>query len=272
MDPLTIAMLGTSIFGAVNAGKQKGQAGGGGGIYVHPEYSWTQPQLKAIADHNIQTISSIDQGGEPLYWSRAKKKIQAGLDRGVQQTFFGTQGYRQGSVQAGLEASSALGVGPKAGAANVNRTLQRYEDANKAIDEFIAKTGVDVTQDALKTSIYSGIQAPRGPEVTAYGGYGATAAPGNDWMASVGSGLASTLGSFKKQLTTNTTSMPWEDTGYDWEETGIIGSQQPYFNWSTAPSTPSFSSKTSAAPAQSPSWVTDNYSLDFLGRLFNGGK
>lgn len=207
MDPLTQMLISSGLSAGAGwlANKtRKSQPGSGGGYDVVnlPQYSFTEPRLRLISDFVSDNLTRIGQGKRPAYYDAAVPYIRENLERPLRTTFFGRPGERTGTLQAAQEVSAALGVGPRASMAATNKALARYEDASKQIDEFIEKTGVDVTQESLRTSIYAGLSIPKGPDaqVVSYGGYAPQQTAGiGDYLASLAGDIPYLYGAANKQ-------------------------------------------------------------------------
>jgi len=163
--------LASGALGFLGNSTRQSTPGSGGRIVELPQYSFTEPRLRLISDTVSDMISRISRGEAPAYYERALPSIKSGMERGLQTTFFGRPGDRTGSVQAAMEAGAISGTGPRPGTSGVNKVLARYEEGGKAIDEYLAKLGVDVTSDAYRTSLYAGLQIPQGPQTAQFSGY-----------------------------------------------------------------------------------------------------
>lgn len=191
-SPLGGAALSAGL-GFLGNSQRKGSPGSGGTIAYPQQYSFTEPRMRLLSDFVSDNISRAGRGQAPAYFDRAVPDMRAGLERGVQTTYFGRPGDRTGSVQAALEAGSIAGTGPKPGSSMVNKALQRYEDAGKQIEEYISNARMNATQTSIGQSLQAGIAMPKGPDAMAFPGYGAqTTGGGVDSMA----GLAGALGGF----------------------------------------------------------------------------
>ena len=185
------AMIGAAgSIGAGYLGNKTRQTSPGtpGGYMVAPQYSFTEPRLRLMSDFASDNITRAGRGEAPAYFERGVGKMRQGLERGVQTTYFGRAGDRTGSVQAGLEAGAIAGTGSRPGTANVNKALQRYEEAGLSIEEFIAKECMRSTEESIKTSMYYGSQIPGGPESQYITGYPAQTTEGSmPWLSSMAS-------------------------------------------------------------------------------------
>lgn len=188
-NPIT-PYLASAGMGLLGNSSRKSSPGSPSQVVTMPQYSFTEPRLRLMSDFVSDNISRAGRGEAPAYFDRAVPAMRAGLERGVQTTYFGRPGDRTGSVQAALEAGSIAGTGPKPGSSMVNKALQRYEEAGKQIEEYISNARMNATQTSIGTSLQAGIQMPKGPDAQIIGGYGAqTTGGGVDALTSIAQNL-----------------------------------------------------------------------------------
>lgn len=202
-------MLGLSAFSASGIGKGKTTQGEPGGFAVAPQYSFTEPRLRLASDFISDNLQSMQEGKFPAYYQNAMPTIRGGLNRANQQAFFGQPGQRVGSVQAGMQAGAAMGIGPKSGMANTNKALQRYEQASQQIEEFLQSKGVDITQQSMATMLNASNQMPKGPDYIQYGSTQGTYQPGwGDQLSSIAGSLPYLSGEMSSWFGEGTASNP----------------------------------------------------------------
>jgi hypothetical protein len=165
---------------------RKTTPGQAGGWQVAPQYSFTEPRRRLMSDFVSDNITRAGRGEAPAYFDRAEPMMRRGLERGVQNTYFGRPGDRTGSVQGALEAGALAGTGSRPGTANVNKALQRYEEAGLGIEEFISKERMRSTEDSVKMSLYASNQMAAGPAAQYVSGQGPQTSEGSmPWLSEI---------------------------------------------------------------------------------------
>lgn len=184
--------------------------GDGGGGYISPgyielpEYSHTRPRLQATSDFLVNNINRMNAGEMPEYFQRALPTLRESMSRPLYETYYGTPGERTGVLQGAMEAGAATGLGHSQTIANVNKALYKYAAEEKAIDEYLTKLGVDITQQAAMTMPQLAMQMPQGPQVYAWGPMG---------VGSVSGGSSGSMEGFGKMLANNDWGQSFSDLG-----------------------------------------------------------
>ena len=156
--------------GYLSSSSRKSTPGSAGQMIMAPQWRGTEDMFNAMQSSVTDTISRHEQGLAPRSFDKYAPYLRQNLERGVQTTYYGRPGDRTGSIQAAHEAGAQSGTGSKPGTANVNRVLQRYEEASLGIDEEIEKFRFETTQREYGTAMMAGIQMPQGPKYEKLGG------------------------------------------------------------------------------------------------------
>jgi hypothetical protein len=162
-----------------------GGGGGGGGIpgsigqvVTLPTFDFTEPRFRALSEFVTENIQNIAEGGVPLFLERQLPTIRQGLERELQNTFFGIPGQREQAVIPQIESQAArLGTGGGTAVRQTERALDRFSQQSQRIDEFIAAQTLQGTQQTIGQlgAISQGI--PQGPPSTVIGGFPPQSAP-----------------------------------------------------------------------------------------------
>ena len=141
------AVIGTGMsygLSQLNKGKGGGQQAGGG-ITPHqvmsmPTFPWQAPTLKSGADFVQQGLRNLTEGKLPEWWNKFQQPIRRGMERGVNQAFYGSKGLGgpRGIFDQIRSAGALTGVGPKATVSNTNKAAQSYADKRSQIEEYLA--------------------------------------------------------------------------------------------------------------------------------------
>lgn len=257
IDDALLLSAGTSIVGGLLNKKKGGGSPAQTDVVTMPQYSFTEPRLKLASDFISSNLQRVSEGKFPAYYDAASPYIKSSLQRPLDQTYFGTAGNRStSSTNVALQASAALGTGARAGTAQVNKAMQRYEDASKAIDEFIQKTGVDITQQSVGQMLTASNQMPKGPDaqVVSYGGQAPPQQNGiTDALSSIAGSIPWLTG---KQGANNPLSLAMQPmagmaAGYGASGSGSSGASGSWgdasSSWGSTPAPTSFSSFISSA-------------------------
>ena len=174
------------------AGMFMGGKSGGGGVtgpmvVELPQYKWTKQQRKTAADFTMSQLNRMQgPNAMPEYLAQAMPTLRENMSRPLRETYWGSSGL--GGSGGGIlnqvrETGAALGTGPKAVVAQENKALFDYANAEKGIDEYLTKLGVDVMQADAR--YFTGLQLARGPEAQVVGGqaYGGGSGGGAPWDA-----------------------------------------------------------------------------------------
>lgn len=129
-----------------------------------PTFSFNEPAREASSNFLVSQLESVGRGELPQFFQNQIPLLRRGLDRGLNQSFFGLPGRRnEGSVSQALSAGALTGLGPRAGIANVNKQLQNFTQQSQQIDEFIAAQGVNVANQVAQNFPGQINAAPQGP-------------------------------------------------------------------------------------------------------------
>jgi hypothetical protein len=265
--------------GGLLSSKTRSSAPGmGSQVMVAPQYSFTEPRLRLISDAISDNLMRIGRGEAPAYFERAVPSMRKGMERGVQTTYFGREGDRTGAVQAALEAGALAGTGSRPGTANMNKSLQRYEEASNAIEEKIAQMRMETSQNEYGRSMGYGIQMPKGPDSFVLPGYGPQQTPGIapylasilsntksfDWLKKMGLGGA--MGGAGTDYVGGGDDYGGGFTRDDYGLTGMMGPQGGFFPPSGGTQYPPPDNRYSS---EAPTISFENMSREFAGQAFN---
>lgn len=180
-----------------------GDDGGGGGnaqstavfpkAIQLPQYSFTEPRLKLTSDFVSDNISRLSRGEYPSYYDKALPTLREGMHRPLYETYYGRAG-EPGLLRGAYETGSITGVGPRSTQAQVERTLFDYATAERQINEYLTKMGVDIMREEAYRFPLLSTQIPKGPDAQL--GYptiipGSTA--GNEAAGDLGSSFGSLI-------------------------------------------------------------------------------
>jgi len=168
-------------------------------IVQMPQYSWTEPNRRLLADYLSQNMERMGRGEAPAWWDKAKPQIREGMSRQNRETYFGRPGERTGIMQATSQMGAMGGVGPKAMMAQGGKALQDYASQEKSIDEYLTGLGVDIQREGEGRYMTGLMGMPGGPETQIVNKMGGVSG-GNQWGQQVGD----LMGSLGKSL-------PWEN-------------------------------------------------------------
>ena len=190
------------------AGMFMGGKSGGGGVtgpmvVELPQYKWTKQQRKTAADFTMSQLNRMQgPNAMPEYLAQAMPTLRENMSRPLRETYWGSSGL--GGSGGGIlnqvrETGAALGTGPKAVVAQENKALFDYANAEKGIDEYLTKLGVDVMQADARFYTHEANTAPGGPDAQvvggqAYGGGQNMMQTGADLFASGLSGIGGLFG------------------------------------------------------------------------------
>lgn len=146
-----------SIFGGGDAPELWGPK-----IMRLPKYSFTEPRLRMMSDWVTDAFGNLAEGEPPWYWKKAAPRIRGGMMRGLQSQYYGMPG-QTGSMEAAREAGAAMGLGPKAQIAQVDKQLAKYNQQAQAIDEYMAQLDVSQMNQMAQLASQVGLGIPAGP-------------------------------------------------------------------------------------------------------------
>ena len=143
----------------------------GGGVTTMPQYSFNEPRQQLTSDFISQNIERMSEGKYPAYYEKAMPDIRAGMQRNLQESYYGSP-LNKGGVMGGIrEAGAATGLGPNQVTAQTNKAMLEYSNKEKEIDEYLAKLGVGIMQQDVGTFTQASNQMPMGPNAQMSGGY-----------------------------------------------------------------------------------------------------
>lgn len=159
MDPLTagvsLATAGIGTLGSIFGG------GGGGGktagvgmtpykVINMPTYPWQGPTLKTAADFVQSGLRGLTEGELPQWWQKYSEPVRRGLRRGVEETFYGSQGLSPalGVMDQVRSAGAATGIGPKSTMAYTAKAMKDYMTKRQEIDEYLASKALSYGEQA----------------------------------------------------------------------------------------------------------------------------
>jgi len=170
-------------FGLISAHQNRGRAGTPA-QYIEPsEYGPGHALAQAKSQYAQDIFSRLSAGQDPMYWAKAKPTIQAGMQRDLYSRYYGG-GLQGPGIMGQIGATGAMtGVGPKGTMASMQKAAYEYDQSGRAIDEYLAKLGVDFSQQAqqqalgtyIPTHVGGGMVAPGAPAQAPY-----------DWSGAIG--------------------------------------------------------------------------------------
>lgn len=218
---LAAAMVGSSALNLLGGSKSKGQSGvTGPSVVTLPQYSFTEPRLKLTSDFIAGNLQNLSEGKYPTYYQNALPTLREGMARPLRETYFGSEGLRGKSVLDQVRATgAALGTGPKATVARENQALVEYASAEKQIDEYLTKLGVDIASQDSRYFTQASIQMPQGPSTVVVPGQGYNVPQKPDYMGQ----FLQTAGAALPYLMNQPTSQPTlpGGGGMDYYGTGV---------------------------------------------------
>ncbi len=133
-------------------------------VYKPEPFDWTVPSLRDLNSYYTGGLSNLKAGNAPQWWQNAQPKLQEGMSRVNNQTFFGVPGLRSGTVNNAMSIGAMAGLRGKAAAAPGRQALLQYQDREAAINDYLTQLGVGVMQQSEQ--LYTqGIQNQKwGPE------------------------------------------------------------------------------------------------------------
>ena len=150
MAAATLGSAGISALGSMFGGEDKQ---GGGGVTPYqvismPTYPWQSPTLETAADFTQKGLRNLTEGKVPEWWNKYQAPVRRGMERGVEQTFYGSGGLggNRGIMDQVRATGAATGIGPKATVAGTNKALQSYADKRSQIEEYLAGKTLDFGQ------------------------------------------------------------------------------------------------------------------------------
>jgi hypothetical protein len=159
-----LAMAGTMGAAAINKSGNKG-TGGGYDVVQMPQYSWTEGNQRLAGDFMAGNLNRIKEGKYPTYYQNALPSLRAGMADPLRQTYFGSPGTRGGGLYGNAMATGAMaGLKGKRAMTPGMQVLGDYGTKNSAIDQYLTKLGVEVTQSSINQSLNGILTAPKGPD------------------------------------------------------------------------------------------------------------
>ena len=183
-----LAMLGISALGTGASMYQSSKRGKGATgmtapqVVTMPQYSFTQPRLEQTSDFLSQQMQNLQEGRYPQWYEKGVPSMRRGLQRGAGEWAYGGPLTGPGAYGEARAAGSATGVGPRATMAGTSKVSEKYANMQAAIDEFIAKTGIDISRETAKNAPYLSAMMPQGPSSQVIGGMGYNIPESPDYM------------------------------------------------------------------------------------------
>lgn len=149
----------------------------------HPLYSFTEPRLQGVSDYLSTNLQRMQEGKYPAYLSEALPTMRKGMERGLQETYYGGGLKGPGLFEQARSTGAAMGMGPQPTLARENKVMMQYATDAASIDEFLTKMGVDVMREEAGRIPYMAMQMPQGPPVSVFGPQPIAGFPGvpQDW-------------------------------------------------------------------------------------------
>ena len=170
MDPATIMMLASLASSAAGAAGVGATEGGTGTIpyqwLQNPEYGGQSQKMATANDFYTNQIAGMNANGGQLPPALLKllQQMQQGMSRQNHEAFYGTPGQRTGIMDTARSTGAALGTGPKATTAQVNKQLGNFQSAEKSIMEYISGLGVQQGASWMNSILGNANSAPQGPQ------------------------------------------------------------------------------------------------------------
>lgn len=217
-----------SYFGSGGGGGGSSNTGAGVGqtpysVISHPTFPWSAPMLQTSSEFISKGLQDLTSGEVPTWWKKYQQPVREGMQRGVEQAYYGGQGMGgRGVIPTASDVGSITGVGPKATQANVNKALVDYANKMSQIDEYLAGKTLEFGSEQSKTLPYMAAMQPQGPPVTVSGGQMYNIPASEDAWSGVWGGLGQMFGNqdwmsmLTKMLGNNNTagSTPWFPSTY----------------------------------------------------------
>ena len=128
------------------------------------QYDWTEDAYNQIAQNALAQQDRVNQGQFSEWYGALRPQLRQGLDQGLQNTYFGAPGERQGTIQAAQQVGAQTGVGPKATHAQVNKQLYNYGQQSSAIDQYLAQLDYQTQQQDVDRYFNQIQSLPQGPQ------------------------------------------------------------------------------------------------------------
>lgn len=160
-----------------------------------PQYSWTEPNRKLLADYVSGGLQSIQEGNPPTWWQNAQPKLQQGMSRQNALTYFGSPGTRSGVVNNAMSIGAMAGLKGKRAMTPGNQALTEYANREAQINDYLTQLGVNVTQQSEQNYINTIAGMPGGPETQIVNKMGGVSGGNNTWagLGQIGSTIAANL-------------------------------------------------------------------------------
>ena len=193
MDPMTmmaLAGLASSAAGGMGVGATKGSQGQFAPQTAYlDDYANTVPRVNAQGNFLTDQFASMAGGELPAWLKKNLAIMQQGMSDQNNQTFFGTQGNRSGSVMDSARSTgAAMGTGPKSTNAQVSKQLTNFSNAEKQIGEYIASLGTQQGVNYQNMLMNASNQMPQGPRGQIFGG-GTYSTQGSNPLGDLGKAL-----------------------------------------------------------------------------------
>jgi hypothetical protein len=201
-----LGSVGASLIGSgVNklfGGGEEAQSGFN--VVSQPLFGHTEQGQAAASGFLQQQLKDLGEGRLPGFFEAQRPLLERGFQRGLSRSFFGLPGRRsEGALSQAVSLGALTGVGPRASVKLGERQLQNFTQQSQAIDEFIAKQGVDIARETALNAPRSLGALPLGPSSTAVpfqtpGRQGLNL--GDDFLSTVGGGLSDVFGSIGNKI------------------------------------------------------------------------
>lgn len=167
-------------------------------IYTMPQYDFTEPRLRATSNFIQGNIERLSRGEYPDYYANALPTLRENMHRPNYETYYGKAG-EPGVLRSQMDVGSITGIGPRKTSKLVSKSLYEYGNAEKSIDEYLTKLGVDIMNKDAYTFPQLSSAMPKGPDAQlAYpqmvGGQKTDASGLGSAIGSLASGLLPGLG------------------------------------------------------------------------------
>jgi hypothetical protein len=139
------ASAGAGLLGSLFGGGQAGESGFN--VTTIPLTADQQVGSSFLANQ-LQSLQQPGGALGPSFFQESIPLLRRNLASGLSRDFFGLPGQRnEGTFAKSVNLGALTGLGPRASVAQGNKQLQNFQQQSQSIDEFIAKTGIDISRE-----------------------------------------------------------------------------------------------------------------------------